>query len=119
METFAKLTNSPYSPRKMRLLADMVRGMRADKAMYLLKVHDKKAYAAQMGKVLKSAISNWQQANDGRSVEDGDLYVKRIQVDGARMLKRVQPAPQGRANRIRKRYNHITVVVDQMQEAAE
>jgi large subunit ribosomal protein L22 len=110
MESVAKLNNSSLSPRKMRLLADLIRGMRADKALYILKVHEKKMYAQQMEKLLLSAISNWKNNNAG-GPDENELFVKRIQVDSGRMLKRVQPAPQGRAHRVRKRSNHITIVL--------
>ncbi|MDQ3072252.1 MAG: 50S ribosomal protein L22 [Bacteroidota bacterium] len=111
MESLARLQNSPYPPRKMRLLADLVRGMRADKAVYVLDLHEKKMYSKALGKLLRSAIANWQAKNDTGADVSG-LIVKEIRVDKARMLKRVQPAPQGRAHRIRKRFNHITIVVD-------
>ena len=111
MEAQARLTNSPFPARKMRLMADLIRGMRADKALFTLKVHEKKMYAIQLEKLLRSAISNWKQAN-GEGADETGLYVKKIHVDGARMLKRVQPAPQGRAHRVRKRFNHITLVLD-------
>ncbi|RZK24719.1 MAG: 50S ribosomal protein L22 [Flavobacterium sp.] len=112
METAAKLNNSTYSPRKMRLMADLVRGMRADKALYILKVHDKKMYSKQIEKLLLSAISNWKNNNTDSGLDDSDLYIKSIQVNGGRALKRVQPAPQGRAHRVRKRSNHIILVLD-------
>jgi large subunit ribosomal protein L22 len=117
METVAKLKNSPLSPQKMRLVADMIRGMRADKALYLLKVQQRKAYAESLEKTLRSAIANWIAANPGQGVDENALYVKRVNIDGARMLKRVQPAPQGRAHRVRKRYNHITIIVDSLNAA--
>jgi large subunit ribosomal protein L22 len=110
METVAKLYNSSYSPRKMRLLADLIRGMRADKALFVLKLNEKKAYAKAMEKLLLSAISNWKQQNGGQA-EENELFVKRVNVDGGRMLKRIQAAPQGRAHRVRKRSNHITIVL--------
>ena len=112
METVAKLKNSPHSPRKMRLLADLIRGMKVDRALFVLKVHEKHVYAQQLEKLLRSAISNWEQKHQGESMEDSGLFIKIINVDGGRMLKRIQPAPQGRAHRIRKRYNHITLIVD-------
>jgi len=110
METVAKLYNSSYSPRKMRLLADLIRGMRADKALFVLKLNEKQAYAKAMEKLLISAISNWKQQNSGQA-EENELFVKRVSVDGGRMLKRIQAAPQGRAHRVRKRSNHITIVL--------
>ncbi|MEX0966475.1 MAG: 50S ribosomal protein L22 [Bacteroidia bacterium] len=112
MEAVSKYINSPHSPRKMRLLADIIRGLPVEKALYTLKLHPKKAYAKEMEKVLLSAIANWQEKNEELSIEESGLTVKTITVDGGRVLKRIQPAPQGRAHRIRKRYNHITITVD-------
>jgi len=109
-ESFAKLRNIPSSPRKMRLVADMVRGVEVFKALGLLHFSNKHA-AADVEKVLKSAISNWEQKN-GKKAESGELYIKTIQVDEAPMLKRLRPAPQGRGYRIRKRSNHVTLYVD-------
>lgn len=117
METVAKLKNSPLSPQKMRLLANVIRGMQADKALYTLKVQQRRMYAQALEKTLRSAIANWIAQNPGQNVDEGSLYVKQIFIDGARMLKRVQPAPQGRAHRIRKRYNHITIIVDSLNAA--
>ena len=113
MEAVAKLQNSQYSPRKMRLLADMVRGIPVHKALFLLKEHPKSLYATQMEKVLRSAIANWQQKNEDGNIDEAQLVVKKIFVDGARVLKRIQPAPQGRVHRLRKRFNHLTIVVDE------
>ncbi len=107
---FAKLKNVPSSPRKMRLVADMVRGVEAFKALGLLHFSNKHA-AADVEKLLKSAISNWEQKN-GRKAESGELYIKTIFVDPAPMLKRLRPAPQGRGYRIRKRSNHVTMFLD-------
>jgi large subunit ribosomal protein L22 len=118
MESTAKLYNSSYSARKMRLLADLVRGMRADKALFVLKVHEKRMYASEIEKLLLSAISNWRIKNDKGSGNENELVVKAISVDAGRMLKRVQPAPQGRAHRVRKRSNHITIVVSDNNENA-
>ena len=109
-ETFAKLRNIPSSPRKMRLVADMVRGVEVFKALGLLHFSNKQA-AVDVEKHLKSAISNWEQKN-GQKAESGQLYIKTIMVDCAPMLKRLRPAPQGRAYRIRKRSNHVTLTVD-------
>ena len=109
-ESFAKLRNIPSSPRKMRLVADMVRGVEVFKALGLLHFSNKAA-AADVEKLLKSAISNWEQKN-GQKAESGQLYIKTITVDCAPMLKRLRPAPQGRAYRIRKRSNHVTLFVD-------
>jgi large subunit ribosomal protein L22 len=118
MEATAKLFNSSYSARKMRLLADLVRGMRADKALFVLKVHEKKMYSKEMEKLLLSAISNWRVKNDQGHGNENELVVKTISVDSGRMLKRIQPAPQGRAHRVRKRSNHMTIVVSDNVENA-
>lgn len=107
----AKLNNCPTSPRKMRLVADMVRGMEVEKALFLLK-HSGKEASGRLEKLLLSALNNWEQKNEGERMEDAGLFVKEIYVDSARMLKRIQPAPQGRAHRVRKRSNHVTVIVD-------
>jgi large subunit ribosomal protein L22 len=107
---FAKLRNVPTSPRKMRLVADMIRGMEAFRALGILKFSNKEA-AARVEKLLKSAISNWEQKT-GRQAENGELYVTSISVDSATMLKRMRPAPQGRGHRVRKRSNHVTLFVD-------
>lgn len=108
--SFAKLRNIPSSPRKMRLVADMVRGVEVFKALGLLHFSNKAA-AADVEKVLKSAIANWEQKNNQKA-ESGQLYIKTITVDPAPMLKRLRPAPQGRGYRIRKRSNHVTLFVD-------
>ena len=109
-EYFAKLRNVPSSPRKMRLVVDMVRGQEAFKALGILKFSNKEA-ARRVEKLVRSAIANWEEKN-GRKAEAGELYVKTIFVDAAPMLKRLRPAPQGRGYRIRKRSNHVTVFVD-------
>ena len=109
-QNFAKLKNVPTSPRKMRLVADMIRGVEVSRALGLLHYSTKHA-AKDVEMLLKSAISNWEQKN-GRKAEDGELYVTTIFVDCAPMLKRLRPAPQGRAYRIRKRSNHVTLYVD-------
>ncbi len=109
-ESFAKLRNIPSSPRKMRLVADMVRGVEVFKALGLLHFSNKQA-AVDVEKLLKSAINNWEQKN-GKKAESGELYIKTITVDVAPMLKRLRPAPQGRGYRIRKRSNHVTIYVD-------
>jgi len=108
---FAKLNNSPITPRKMRLVADLVRGEEVNKALNILQ-HNAKDASTSLGKLLRSAIANWEQKNEDKSIEEETLYVKEIQVGSAGMLKRIQPAPQGRAHRIRKRSNHVTIVVD-------
>ncbi|PKG51171.1 MULTISPECIES: 50S ribosomal protein L22 [Olleya] len=107
---FAKLNNCPTSPRKMRLVADLVRGERVEKALNILKFSQKEA-SNRLEKLLLSAIANWQAKNEDASIEDAELVVKEIRVDGGSMLKRLRPAPQGRAHRIRKRSNHVTIVV--------
>ncbi|APD07078.1 50S ribosomal protein L22 [Flavobacteriaceae bacterium UJ101] len=107
---FAKLNNCPTSPRKMRVVADTVRGEDINKALYLLK-YSKKEASNKLEKLLMSAIANWQVKNEGSDIEDANLIVKEIYVDSARMLKRIQPAPQGRAHRIRKRSNHVTLIL--------
>ena len=107
---FAALRNVPTSPRKMRLVADLVRGMEVGRALGVLKFSNKEA-AARVEKLLRSAIANWEEKN-GRKAEDGELYISRIFVDGAATLKRMRPAPQGRGYRIRKRSNHVTIFVD-------
>src|SRR4051812_28026080 len=109
MEAVAKLRNYPTSPRKMRLLADEIRGMNVEKAVALLEHHPQHS-ATPLRKLVMSAVSNWRQKNDGSDV--GGLVVKTIFVDGARSIKRMLPAPQGRAYRMRKRSNHVTVIVD-------
>jgi large subunit ribosomal protein L22 len=107
---FAKLTGCPTSPRKMRLVADLVRGVEVEKALQILKFNSKEA-SINLEKLLSSAISNWQAKNETASIEDAGLFVKEIFVDSAGMLKRLRPAPQGRAHRIRKRSNHVTLVL--------
>lgn len=111
MEAVARLRNYPTSPRKMRLLADLVRGMDVEKALNTLKFSTKHP-SVPLEKLLLSAIANWGVKNEGIDVAEANLYVKTIMVDGARVIKRMQPAPQGRAYRIRKRSNHVTIVVD-------
>ena len=107
---FAKLNNVPTSPRKMRLVADMVRGMEVNKALSVLKFSTKEA-SGKLEKLLRSAISNWEQKTEQKA-EDANLYISAVSVDSARMLKRLRPAPQGRGYRIRKRSNHVTLYVD-------
>ena len=107
---FAKLNDCPSSPRKMRYVVDMVRGMEVNRALRTLHF-SKKAAAKDVELLLRSAIANWEQKN-GRTAEDGELYITRIFVDGAATLKRMRPAPQGRGYRIRKRSNHVTIFVD-------
>lgn len=107
---FAKLNNCPSSPRKMRLVADLVRGEKVERALQVLKFSSKDA-SRKLEKLLLSAIANWQAKNEDASIEDAELFVKEIRVDGGSMLKRLRPAPQGRAHRIRKRSNHVTLVL--------
>ena len=115
--SFARLNNVPTSPRKMRLVADMIRGMEAFKALGVLKYSNKEA-AQRVEKLLKSAIANWEAKND-RKAESGELYVSLINVDGGAMLKRLRTAPQGRGYRIRKRSNHITLHVDTLNKETQ
>ncbi|KZE75308.1 50S ribosomal protein L22 [Myroides marinus] len=107
---FAKLNNCPTSPRKMRLVADLVRGQKVEKALNILKFSSKEA-SRNLEKLLLSAIANWQAKNSDANIEEAGLIVKEIRVDGGMMLKRLRPAPQGRAHRIRKRSNHVTIVL--------
>ncbi|HRP33770.1 MAG TPA: 50S ribosomal protein L22 [Agriterribacter sp.] len=112
MEAVARLRNYPTSPRKMRLLADLIRGMEVEKALAVLEHHPQHS-STPLYKLLRSAVSNWEQKNEGSNAADSNLLVKTIFVDGGRVLKRMLPAPQGRAYRVRKRSNHVTVIVDQ------
>jgi large subunit ribosomal protein L22 len=117
MEAVAKLKNVPTSPRKMRMVADLIRGQKVNKALSLLKYEPKEG-AARLEKLLLSAISNWQNTNEDVRLEEAELYIKSITVDGGKILKRFQPAPQGRAHRIRKRSNHVTLVIDSKNASA-
>lgn len=114
----AYLKDVPSSPRKMRLVADMIRGERVSKALNMLKF-DAKHPAAKMEKLLLSAISSWEAKNSNVKLEEADLFVKEVFVDGGRILKRLRPAPQGRAHRVRKRSNHVTLTVDRMPAQVE
>ena len=107
---FAKLNNCPTSPRKMRLVADQVRGESIEKALSILKFSPKEA-SRKLEKLLLSALSNWQTKNENEDVEKANLFISEIRVDGGSMLKRLRPAPQGRAHRIRKRSNHVTLIL--------
>ena len=107
---FAKLNNCPTSPRKMRIVADSVRGKKVDMALTMLQFSQKEA-SNKLEKLLLSAISNWQAKNEDGDVEEANLFIKEIRVDSAGMLKRLRPAPQGRAHRIRKRSNHVTLIL--------
>jgi len=109
-KVIAKLTNCPTSPRKMRLVADLVRGVEVEKALQILKFSSKEA-SINLEKLLLSAVANWQAKNEDADIEEAELFVKEIRVDGGSMLKRLRPAPQGRAHRIRKRSNHVTLVL--------
>jgi len=111
MEAVARLRNYPTSPRKMRLLADLIRGLEVEGALNTLKFSTKDP-SVPLEKLLLSAIANWRVKNEGVDVADASLFVKTIFVDGGRVLKRMRPAPQGRAYRVRKRSNHITIIVD-------
>ena len=106
----ARLVDNPASPRKTRIMANVIRGKNVDYAMNVLKYSHKES-AEKLLKLLKSAVANWQVKNEGARLENADLYVKTIMVDGGRMLKRIRTAPQGRANRIRKRSNHVTLII--------
>ncbi|HEY9082982.1 MAG: 50S ribosomal protein L22 [Vicingaceae bacterium] len=109
--SYAKLNNCPTSPRKMRKVSDMIKGQDVFKALGILQFSPQDA-AKRLEKLLRSAIANWETKNEGARPEESNLIVKSIQVDSARMLKRIQPAPQGRAHRVRKRSNHVTLIVD-------
>jgi large subunit ribosomal protein L22 len=112
---FAKLNNCPTSPRKMRLVADQLRGKKINKALSILKFSQKQP-SIRLEKLLLSAINNWQQKNPDADLENQDLFIKEIKVDGAGMLKRLRPAPQGRAHRIRKRSNHVTMILGNLNQ---
>ncbi|MDR1553231.1 MAG: 50S ribosomal protein L22 [Prevotellaceae bacterium] len=114
--SYAKLNNCPTSPRKMRLVADLIRGVEVGHALDILK-YTKKEASLRLEKLLKSAIKNWESKNEGvNDLEEGNLCVKEIFVDGGRILRRIQPAPQGRAHRIRKRSNHVTIILGKKTE---
>ena len=117
-KAIAILRDCPTSPRKMRIVADTIRGVEINRALGILR-YSKKEASIRLEKLLRSAIANWEAKNEGQRLEDNQLCVKEIFVDGGRMLKRIQPAPQGRAHRIRKRSNHVTIVVDKMPVVAE
>ena len=111
----AKLNNCPTSPRKMRLVADQVRGKKVDVALSILKFSQKQP-SLKLEKLLLSAINNWQQKNPDSDIEQEELYIKEIKVDSGSMLKRLRPAPQGRAHRIGKRSNHVTMILDNLNQ---
>ena len=112
---FAKLMKCPTSPRKMRLVADQIRGLGVNHALNLLKTNSKEV-SSRMEKLLLSCMANWKQKNADKDVENANLFIKEVYVDSAKMLKRIQPAPQGRAHRIRKRSNHVTMIIDEMEK---
>jgi len=116
--SFASLNNCPTSPRKMRLVADQIRGQEVFKALSILQFSPKEA-SLRMEKLLRSALANWEAKNEGETPENNKLFVSEVKVDSARMLKRLRPAPQGRGHRIRKRSNHVTVVIDRINEEVE
>ena len=111
----ARLVDNPTSPRKTRIMANVIRGKNVDYAMNVLKYSHKES-SEKLLKLLKSAVANWQVKNEGKRLEDADLYIKTIMVDGGRMLKRIRTAPQGRAARIRKRSNHVTLILGDRNE---
>ena len=115
---FAKLMKCPTSPRKMRLIADQIRGVDVNIALNILKT-DSKETSKRMRKLLLSCMANWKEKNKDKSIENTDLFIKEVFVDSARMLKRIQPAPQGRAHRIRKRSNHVTMIIDEVEKKDE
>ena len=115
---FAKLNNCPTSPRKMRKVADMIRGEKVELALHVLQ-HSPQEASGRLYKLLLSAIANWQAKNEGVRLEESHLFVKDVMVDSARMLKRIQPAPQGRAFRIRKRSNHVTITLGSLVDNKE
>ncbi len=111
----ARLVDNPTSPRKTRIMANVIRGKNVDYAMNVLK-YSRRESSEKLLKLLKSAVANWQVKNEGKRLEDADLYIKTIMVDGGRMLKRIRTAPQGRAARIRKRSNHVTLILGDRNE---
>lgn len=117
-KTKAVLRNVPTSPRKMRLVTELIRGQEVNKALDILKFSKQEA-SRKVEKLLLSAIANWQAKNEGVRLEESDLYVKEVQVDGGRILRRIRPAPQGRAYRIRKRSNHVTLVLGSRKQEVE
>jgi large subunit ribosomal protein L22 len=115
MEAKAILRNCPLPPRKMRLLADLVRGQKVERALNILQWNQRPSYAIYLNKLIRSGVANWSQKNSSERIEDSNLYVKSIMVDGGFTMKRLRTAPQGRGNRMLKRTNHITVVIDSIQ----
>ena len=118
MEAVAVLKNCPLSPRKMRLVVDQIRGQKVEKALYILQFSQRKYYAQYVEKLLKSAISNWEQKNQGSKADESNVVVSAVFVDGAVVAKRMRTAPQGRAYRIRKRFSHVTIKVDTVNKEA-
>ncbi|MFI5220973.1 MAG: 50S ribosomal protein L22 [Bacteroidia bacterium] len=118
MEAAAKLNNCPTSPRKMRLVADLIRGKKVEEALNILRFNRQKESSPRLEKLLLSAIANWGQKNEGSRVEESNLYIKTVFVDSGAVLKRILPAPQGRAHRIKKRSNHVTMIIDSKTAAA-
>ena len=116
MEQVVKLKNCPYPARKMRLLADLVRGHSVMDALNMIKYHPKRKYSEKLENLIISAVSGWKINNEDSNTNEDDLFIKGIFVDNARQLKRIRPAPQGRAHRIRKRSNHVTVIIDSIIE---
>ncbi|NMC36785.1 MAG: 50S ribosomal protein L22 [Bacteroidales bacterium] len=114
----AVLRNCPTSPRKMRLVTGLISGKEVNKALDILKFSKQEA-SRRLEKLLLSAIANWQAKNEGVRIEESNLFVKKISVDGGRTMKRLQTAPQGRAYRVRKRSNHVTLVLDSMNKEVE
>ena len=118
MEAVAVLKNCPLSPRKMRLVVDQIRGQKVEKALSILQFSQRKYYAQYVEKLLKSAISNWEQKNQGSKADESNIVVSSVFVDGAVVAKRMRTAPQGRAYRIRKRFSHVTIKVDTVNKEA-
>jgi large subunit ribosomal protein L22 len=118
MEAAAVLKNCPLSPRKMRLVVDQIRGQKVEKALSILQFSQRRYYAIYVEKLLKSAISNWEQKNQGSKADESNIVVSSVFVDGAVVAKRMRTAPQGRAYRIRKRFSHVTIKVDSITNKA-
>ena len=114
----AVLRNCPTSPRKMRLVTDLIKGKEVNKALDILRYSPQEA-SRKLEKLLLSAIANWQSKNEGVRIEESNLYIKTVHVDGGRIMKRLQTAPQGRAYRLRKRSNHVTLILDNLQKETE
>lgn len=119
MKASARLKNIPYSPRKMRLVADLIRGKNVEEALNILKFQNKRAYATVLEKLLETAIHNYRLINEENRIDESELFIKKLLVDNGRQLKRLRPAPQGRAYRVRKRSNHITLEIDVLEESTQ